>query len=172
MKYGEPADYIYNTISPSDGEEIISLFNYYVINSDAAFLESPVSPSFFDQVIPFLEHYPNLAVRNDKRILVGFGLLRPYNPMPAFQNTAVISYFLDPAYTGRGIGSKMLSLLEEAAGKKGIMNILAEISSRNEGSIRFHEQHGFIHRGIFIGVGIKNGSEFDTIWMQKKIIPK
>lgn len=153
----------------TDGEEIIDLFNYYVENSDAAFPESPVPFAFFEQIRSLLPHYPTVTAKDTDGIIIGFGMLRPYNPMPVFRQTAVISYFIHPRYTGMGIGSQMLLFLEDSARERGIINILAEISSRNTGSIRFHERNGFIHCGRVKRAGIKKGAEFDTIWMQKMI---
>jgi len=159
----------FTPISDAGKESLINLFNYYITNSDAAFLETSVPLSFFEQIRPLLDHYPSVSVYDEKGKLVGFGLTRPHNPMPAFHQTAVITYFIDPEFTGKGIGSTMLQILSNEARKKGIKTILAEISSRNEGSIRFHERHGFTHQGRFLRVGVKNGKEFDTIWMQKFI---
>ncbi|ABD41186.1 GCN5-related N-acetyltransferase [Methanospirillum hungatei JF-1] len=159
---------IFASITESDKEPVIALFNYYIEHTNAAFLESPLPSSYFDVLLPVIEQYPSVSVK-ENGALIGFGLLRPHNPMPAFRNTAVISYFLDPAYTGKGIGSKMLNFLIEKAREKGIRSILAEISSLNPGSVRFHEKNGFIHRGRFERVGVKNGKEFDTIWMQKSL---
>lgn len=161
-------DPIFAPITESDKEPVIALFNYYIEHTYAAFLETPFPSSHFDTLLPVIEQYPSVSVKKNG-ILIGFGLLRPHNPMPAFRYTAVISYFLDPAYTGKGIGSSMLNYLTEKAREKGIRSILAEISSLNPGSVRFHEKHGFIHRGRFERVGVKHGKEFDTIWMQKSL---
>ncbi len=161
-------DLIFAPITESDKEPVIALFNYYIEHSNAAFLESPLPSSYFDALLPVIEQYPSVSVK-ENGAFIGFGLVRPHNPMPAFRYTAVISYFLDPAYTGKGIGSSMLNYLMEKAQEKGIRSILAEISSFNPGSVRFHEKHGFIHRGRFERVGVKNGNEFDTIWMQKSL---
>ena len=161
-------DLIFAPITESDKKPVIALFNYYIEHTYAAFLESPLPSSYFDALLPVFEQYPSVSVK-ENGILIGFGLLRPHNPMPAFRYTAVISYFLDPAYTGKGIGSSVLNYLTEKAQEKGIKSILAEISSLNPGSVRFHEKHGFIHRGRFERVGVKHGKEFDTIWMQKSL---
>jgi phosphinothricin acetyltransferase len=50
-----------------------------------------------------------------------------------------------------------------------VETILASISSRNEGSLRFHRKHGFRECGCFEGVGRKFDQDFDVVWMQKRI---
>lgn len=161
IKYFEPLSLI-------DGPEVISIFNYYIQNSYAAFLQQPVPNAFFEQMLKLLGSFPSVGIRKDGH-LVGFGMLHPHNPMPAFAHTAEITYFIHPNYTGKGIGGEMLSFLEMKGREIGICNILAQISSLNEGSIRFHQKHGFVHCGRFVNVGKKSGVLFDTVWMQKGI---
>lgn len=48
----------------------------------------------------------------------------------------------------------------------GISNLLANISSLNEGSINFHKKHGFRECGRFKNIGRKFEKDFDVIWMQ------
>jgi L-amino acid N-acyltransferase YncA len=47
--------------------------------------------------------------------------------------------------------------------------ILASISSRNDGSIRFHKKNGFRECGRFRRVGRKFGQDFDIVWMQLRL---
>jgi L-amino acid N-acyltransferase YncA len=92
-------------------------------------------------------------------------MLLPHHSTPAFAHTTEITYFINPDFTGKEIGKKMLSFLEMKGREIGICNILAQISSLNEGSIRFHQKHGFVHCGRFVNVGKKSGMLFDTVWM-------
>jgi L-amino acid N-acyltransferase YncA len=71
--------------------------------------------------------------------------------------------------SGKGIGTKLLSLLEIEGMKKGITNILANISSLNSRSIDFHKKNGFVECGRFKNVGRKKEQLFDTVWMQKML---
>jgi len=164
-----PQDLRFSPLSGLDRDEVIGIFNYYIENSDAAFLDNPVSSSFFDRLFELVGGYPSVAVRDEKNTLVGFGMLRPHNQLPAFRHSAGIAYFVRPGRTNQGIGEKMLMHLEEKGRTVGISCILAEISSRNEGSIRFHMRHGFTECGRFRNVGKKSGRFFDTVWMQKEI---
>lgn len=160
---------VFSPIRREDGLAVIELFNHYVRESDAAFPERPVPETFFAMMWPILEQYPSVAVKDEQGGLIGFGMLKPHNPLPAFAHTAEISYFISPEWVGRGIGSRMLAHLAGQAKHAGISCILAEISGNNEGSIRFHRREGFTECGRFSRVGIKNGRLFDTVWMQKGI---
>ncbi len=160
-------DYSMSPIFEEDRESIIDIFNYYVENSFAAYPETKLSYEAFDMFLQMAQGYPTAAVRDNHGNLIGFGLLRSYNPMPTFSQTAEITYFIRPEHTGKGIGKKLLSRLEQEGKRKGITNILANISSLNPKSINFHKKNGFIECGRFKSVGRKKGRSFDTIWMQK-----
>ncbi|MDH4232971.1 MAG: GNAT family N-acetyltransferase, partial [Nitrospirota bacterium] len=97
----------------------------------------------------------------------GFGMLRAHNPVPTFSHTAEVTCFIHPDYTGKGLGKMMLCFLEKGAVEKGIATILANISSLNPNSIKFHQKNGFTECGRFRKVVRKKGQEFDTVWMQK-----
>lgn len=156
-------------ISNEDRKSIMDIFNHYVENSFAAYPEIKLPYDAFDMFLQMSQDYPTATVRDKKGRVIGFGLLRSHNPMPTFAKTAEITCFIHPDHTGKGIGTKLLSLLEEEGMKKGITNILANISSLNPRSIDFHKKNGFIECGRFKSVGRKKGQLFDTVWMQKAL---
>ena len=161
--------YAFTPLTPDDGRAVIDIFNFYIENSFAAYPEQQVPYEFFALFLQQCKGYPSVAVRDGDGSLVAFGLLHAHNPMAAFAHTAEISYFVKPGRTGRGLGARMLEYLEAEGKKRGISCILASISSLNEGSIRFHGDHGFTECGRFRNVGKKRGVYFDTVWMQKSI---
>lgn len=164
-------NYTLSPISSDDRKSIIDILNYYVENGFAAYPEKPLPYEFFDFMMKAAEGYPTVAAKNESGETVAFGVLRPYHPFSTFAATAEISYFIMHEHTGRGLGGRMLGYLEEGAQRKGIVNILASVSSLNEGSIRFHRTHGFEECGRFKGVVKKKNTLLDTVWLQKKLQP-
>ncbi len=158
---------ILSPIKTDDRTEVMDIFNYYIENSFAAYPDHRLPYEFFDRLLKMSRGYPTVTARTDDGIIAGFGLLRPYNPMPAFFQTAEITYFLKPGYTGMGIGKLLLEYLLEKGKHQGINAVLANISSLNEGSIRFHLNNGFSECGRFREVGRKNGRTFDVLYFQK-----
>ncbi len=156
-------------IDVKHGEQIIDIYNYYIENSFAAYLEKSVSLDFFDHLLKMCEGYPTTVAEDKEGNIIGFGLLRPYHAFPAFSRTAFITYFIKPGFTGKGIGKKILEYLISEGKKKGITSILADISSLNIESINFHKKNGFKECGRFEGVGVKKGKAFDVVYMQRKI---
>jgi len=155
-------------MAEGDREAVIDLFNYYIENSFAAYPEKKIPYGLFDQFLTLTEGYPAFTVRDEESAdrVVGFAFLRPYHPLSEFQRAAEITYFIEPGYTGQGIGSRILERMIGAAKRKGIDTILANVSSLNESSLRFHERHGFAECGRFRRVAKKKGQDLDVVWMQ------
>ena len=124
----------FEKMGEGDREAVIDLFNYYIENSFAAYPDKKVPYGLFDQFLTLTEGYPAFTVRDEESAdrVVGFAFLRPYHPLREFQRAAEITYFIEPGYTGRGIGSKILERIIGAAKRKGIDTILANVSSLNE----------------------------------------
>jgi phosphinothricin acetyltransferase len=161
--------YSISPISIQDRESIIDIFNYYVENSFAAYPEKKFPYQAFDMFLQMSNGFPTGSIKDRNGRIVGFGMLRAYNPIPTFSRTAEVTYFMHPDHTGKGLGKMLLDSLEKGAVKKGITSILANISSLNPRSIEFHQKNGFMECGRFKKVGNKNGREFDTVWMQKML---
>ena len=148
---------------------VIDIFNHFIAQSFSAYYDQPFEYLFFDRLLEMVKGYPALAVIDEAGAVVGFGALHRWHPAAPFNRTAEISYFFAPSATGRGIGTALLARLEHDAREMDVDMILASISSRNEGSIRFHQKHGFRECGRFERVGRKFDQDFDVVWMQKKI---
>ncbi len=152
-----------------DHYEMLGIFNYYVENTSATYTETPVSLEMFDSLMCFSQDYPALIARDDDGVMVGFGILRPYSRIPAFDGTAELSCFLLAGYTGMGIGTMILEALEDSAREMEISTILATVSSLNEESVRFHLARGFSMQGRLQGIGRRRGRSFDVVLLQKTL---
>jgi L-amino acid N-acyltransferase YncA len=158
--------YSYEEMSEPHRSEVIDIFNHYIANSFAAYMERPVGYGFFDNFLEMARGYPSIVIKEDAEGVVGFGFLQPFHRARTFRQTAQITYFLRPEHTGKGLGTEILERFVGKAREQGIETLLAHISSRNEGSVRFHRRHGFRECGRFRRVGRKFGEDFDVVWMQ------
>ena len=160
------------TLKPMDQnhrKEVMDIFNYYIENSYAAYPERSLPVEFFERFLEMSRLYPAIVAEDEDGVILGFGMLRPYNPMPVFARTAEITYFIKPEATSRGIGKMMLDYLIEEGKKKGVATILAGISSLNPGSIHFHARNGFTECGRLKSVGKKKDQLFDVVYMQRMV---
>jgi L-amino acid N-acyltransferase YncA len=152
----------------ADRRQIVDVFNYHVRNSFAAYPDTEAGLGFVDALRNMAKGFPFLVIEVDQRV-VGFGLMRRYHNYETFKRTGLLTYFLLPEYTGLGWGSELLDRLIREAVARGMDNLLASISSRNEQSLAFHKKHGFVECGRLRDVGVKFGKSFDVVWMQKRV---
>ncbi len=153
-------------VDQRDWGAVTAIFNLFVANSFAAYPEEPVDENFFRTKHEAAADYPFLAAEADGAI-VGFAYLSPFHPVATMKTSALLTYFIHPDHTGKGLGSLFLDKLMTAGRRLEVTNFLAHISSANEGSIRFHTRHGFTECGRFLKIGTKAGQPFDMVWMQR-----
>jgi len=154
----------------SDGDAAHDILNYYVEHSFAAYAQQPLTADDMDRLLVSYQDSPALAAVDEADCLVGFAFLQPYSPFDTLAGTMLITYFIAPAFTGKGLGSQLLAQLETQARSRGIVRILAHISSENEGSLSFHRRHGFVECGCFHDIRYKNGISFDVVWFEKPLL--
>jgi L-amino acid N-acyltransferase YncA len=162
-------EYRISPLTNDDREKVIDIFNYYIENSFAAFPDDPVPYQAYEMIMKMSAGLPAVSIKNKEGILLGFGMLKRFNPFPAFSRTAEVAYFIAPDNTGQGLGKLILDHLEEEGKKLGVTTLLAHISSLNIGSINFHKKNGFSESGRFVQAGVKNDQVFDSVWMQKML---
>jgi L-amino acid N-acyltransferase YncA len=154
-------------VSEPDWNPITAIFNYFVTESFAAYPNQPVDAAFFRDRHAAHPMFPFVVAEIEGEV-VGFAYLSPFHPVPTMRQTANLTYFLHPEFTGRGIGATLLEHLLEAGKTLSITNFMAHVSSLNPGSVRFHLAHGFTYCVRFLIVGVKNGRSFDMVWLQKQ----
>ncbi len=148
---------------------VVDIFNHYIDNGFALYLETKLPYEAFDILQKMSDGYPTVVAKDETGSVVGFGLLRPYCPIPAFSATSEIAYFVKAECINKGIGGLMLAHLIQQAKAKDISVLLANISSLNDISINFHKKSGFVECGRFQKIGKKNKQIFDVVWMQKML---
>ncbi|MCU0285487.1 MAG: N-acetyltransferase family protein [Acidobacteria bacterium] len=151
-------------VCDSDAPAVVSIFNYFVTNSFAAYCEKEMGPEVFIRFKNAARVFLLLEVDGRPE---GFGMIQEYNRFENFKQTGMLTYFILPEFTGQGLGTQMLNHLLDAGKKKGITNLVAHISSKNEQSLRFHEKHGFNECGRLKQMAIKFKEPFDIVWVQK-----
>lgn len=162
-------DYHFRKYRDDDAPALAAIFNHFVTDSFAAYPEKEIDAAFIRGLARWSDRYPFYVIESPDGVTIGFGLLRPYRDAPIFRRSAELTYFILSAETNKGLGSKLLGMLTDDARNMQIDNLVANISSLNEQSLRFHEKHGFRQCGRFESIGIKHGRSFDLVWVQKRL---
>ena len=149
-------------------KDVINILNYYIENSTAAYREDAVDYSAFHNMTEDCIDDSKYVIKNGNDV-IGFSLLEYFMPIRTFRETAEVTYFINKEYIGKGIGKKALEILEDDAREKGIKTLVANITSDNVDSIRFHERNGFVKYGELEIAGIKFNKHFGITYMKKCI---
>lgn len=155
-------------VGDDDSPGVMAILNHYIKNSFAAYPEAEHPAEVFGLLAKMVMANSFFVAEIDGGI-AGFTFLMPFLSAPTLARTAQITYFIAPGHTGKGLGVVLLDKLTEVARQTGVDNLLAHISSLNDGSIRFHQKNGFKLCGDFKNVGRKNGKDFGVVYMQKFI---
>lgn len=105
-----------------------------------------------------------IGARNEK--ILGFALVSPFRPRPAYATTVENSVYVHRKARGRGVGEKLLRELITTSIESGFHSLIARIVGENDGSIRLHEKCGFTLVGTEIEVGRKHGRWLDVVEYQ------
>lgn len=161
--------------TPSDCPDIARIYNDAILNTTATFDTEP--KSLEDRREWFCAHGPDrpVLVAVERRAegggegggTVGWAAASDWSDRPAYSPTAEVAVYVDAAHRGKGVGSRLLAELIEAARAAGVHVLLAQIVEGNEVSVRLHERQGFSRVGVLEEVGCKFGRRLDVLVMQK-----
>lgn len=160
-------DYIIRKVTDSDREAVMDVFNYFIENSFAAYPDKKADYSVFDFLRGMSRDGIFYVIEDGGKQVIGFGMLRYYQRSEAFNSSAEVTYFILPSHQGKNLGKQLLNTLVNDARQLGVNTLLANISSLNEQSLKFHRKQDFKDCGCFKRVGHKFGKDFDVVWMQK-----
>ena len=158
---------------PEDAEAIQRIYAHHVENGKASFEET--APSV-DEIAARRQKVINTGapyiVAEWNGQVHGFAYAGSFRPRSAYRHTVEDSIYVDPAATGKGIGSALLSDLIERCTQLGFRQMVAVIGGAdNVASINLHKRQGFEEVGHLKSTGFKFGDWVDTIIMQRALGP-
>ncbi|MGC3964114.1 MAG: GNAT family N-acetyltransferase [Rhodocyclaceae bacterium] len=156
--------------TPADIPAITAIYRHYVLNDTATFEEeSPTDAEMrarFDKIVA--AGLPYVVAEDDGRI-EGYAYLNYFRTRSAYRFTLEDSIYLDPAATGKGLGSALLQRLLDDGERWGARQIVAVIGGNNPASVALHRRFGFEDVGVMKSVGLKFGQWLDTPILQKQL---
>ena len=149
------------TASIADLPEIVGIYNQAIVaRFQTCFTEAVTVEDKFQW---FNDHeeskYPLLVYKQDGKVL-GWLSISPYRQgRNALRYAVEISYFLDNAYLGQGIGSLLLARALVLCRHMGYKTALAVLIDSNTASIKLLEKFGFIQWGYLPAIADFDGKE-------------
>lgn len=102
-------------------------------------------------------------------MVVGWAALSPASSRPVYAGVCEISIYLDAAFHGAGLGTRLLAALVDASEKNGIWTLQSNIMRDNYTSIHIHGKCGFRVVGCREKIGCDRFSVWrDTVLMERR----
>lgn len=150
----------------SDIPQILSIYNYEVLNSSSTFDIQPKSTEDFLKLFDVHGNRYPIYVVEDNKTIIGYGYLSPFSEKEGYFVTVEDSIYIHHLHRGKGIGKMFLNFLIMEAKKRGFKNMIAKICSENQHSLKLHKSLGFVEVGKLYGVGYKFNRYLDVIILQ------
>ena len=112
-----------------------------------------------------------VAVDDESNQVVGFAKTSPHRARAAYDWTAEVTVYLDPAYFGRRLGSSLYEKLLGIARAQGYVMLVAGITAGHRASEALHEKFGFVPIGSFHRQGWKFGVWHDVGYWELELQP-
>ncbi|WEK35706.1 MAG: GNAT family N-acetyltransferase [Candidatus Pseudobacter hemicellulosilyticus] len=131
--------------SPEDLAAIVAIYNSTVAGRMVTADLEPVTP---ESRLPWFhahnpEKRPLWVVEDTEEDIIAWMSFQDFYGRAAYNGTAEISIYIDPASRGKGLGKQLLRYCMEQAPALGVHTLLGYIFAHNEPSIRLFEQLGF-----------------------------
>ena len=114
-----------------------------------------------NKLVWFDDHDPSRrplwVVENDTHKVIAWMSFSDFSERAAYNITAEISIYIDPAARGNGLGSTLLQYAIDQAPSLGIQKLLGKIFAHNEPSIKLFAKFGFEEWGNLPDVCLLDG---------------
>ncbi|MDO5371170.1 GNAT family N-acetyltransferase [Paracoccus sp. (in: a-proteobacteria)] len=101
--------------------------------------------------------------------VAGFATCTQFRGGAGYAKALEHSIHVDPAHRGMGLGTALLAAAEDHARAGGGRIMIGGITGSNQGSLRFHERHGYARWGFIPAAGWKFGQFHDLVLMGKDL---
>ena len=113
--------------SVDDTDAILSIYEYYVLNTAISFeYKVPDISEFKQRIETISEKYPYYIAVIDNKI-VGYAYASAFGEREAYKFSVELSVYIDKDYKKQGIGKLLYSHLENELKKMGITNLYARV---------------------------------------------
>ncbi|WP_316786664.1 MULTISPECIES: N-acetyltransferase family protein [Pedobacter] len=148
----------------SDWEAVRLIYEKGIATGNATFQTSAPSWEEWDS-----SHLSSCRiVAEESGNVAGWAALTPVSSRCVYAGVAEVSVYIDPTFSGMGIGLSLLDRLIALSEAEGIWTLQAGIFPENMASLRIHEKAGFRILGTRERIGKQNGAWRDTVLLERR----
>ena len=152
-----------------DATGVLAVYAPYIEHTAVTFeTEVPDEASFRRRMERIAEGFPYLILEIDGKI-AGYEYAQREAERAAYAWNAELSIYLAEEWTGHGLGKPLYALLIDLLAMQGYINLYADITGSNAGSIAMHRSIGFEQIGRHVKTGYKFGKWHDTVWLCRRL---
>lgn len=164
---------VHTGVDGGDAAAISALYNATVSTTTVAWTEEHESVANRKEWMhkQHVAANPVLVAEAEGRVIgfASYGEFRNAAKWPGYRFTVEHTIHIDAAHQGAGVGGALLEALVERATAAGLHVMIGAIDGENDGSIRFHERHGFVEVARLHQVGFKFGRWLDLVLVQRTL---
>jgi phosphinothricin acetyltransferase len=164
------------TLRPAAADDfaaIAAITNHYIETTAIHFGYQPVTADELRATWAAAQpRYPwrvAVAVAAGAVAVVGYAKAGEWRSRAAYQWTAELGLYVDPAWHRRGIGRALYVDVIDAAAAAGFRSVIGGITLPNPASVELHRVLGFAHVGTFRDAGYKLGAWHDVGFYQRRL---
>jgi L-amino acid N-acyltransferase YncA len=151
----------------NDGDAIARIYGHYILHTAISFEEQPVSGAEMAQrIAEVLSSALPWLIAEDAGQVVGYAHAGKWKGRCAYRYSVETSVYIDPAFTGRRIGTQLYQALLALLKDQSIHTVIGGIALPNTASVALHERLGFSKVAHFKEVGYKFGHWVDVGYWQ------
>ena len=156
---------------PSDLTRLTAIYNHYVVHTAVTFDIEAREPE--ERRGWYTDHTcgpgHRLLVVEEGTDLLGYAGSGTFREKRAYDTTVETTVYLDPAATGRGLGTLLYTALFDALAGEDVHRAVAGITLPNPASLALHRRFGFREVGVFVENGHKLGRYWDVCWLERSL---
>ncbi|AUP78149.1 GNAT family N-acetyltransferase [Flavivirga eckloniae] len=151
-----------------DTQQLLDIYNYYVLNSIVTFDDEALSlETFKEKITRINDDYPFIVFEEHDEIL-GYAYGSKWRPKPAYKHTVESTVYVKHDALGKQIGSKLYTELLSQLKAQNYHIVLGGLTLPNDPSVKLHEKFGFEKVAHFKEVGLKFNKWLDVGFWQLK----
>lgn len=132
----------------ADAEAVAGIYTQSILARDSTMDTEPVDADTVRAWLDRLSSRETLLVVEVDGSIRGWGIVRRYSERPGYALTCETSVYLDRAWVGRGLGSRVQAVLMDHCRASGFHHVVAKIWADNAHSAALHRKFGFNLVGV------------------------